>query len=119
MYFHTKANAVQSGRKLDFMRTKLLETAEKVGFNIDGRKMYSSPKTEIIHLDLKFGEVIEMHSNPFDVVFYILEGAGIIETPDEQITVEQDMCIEISAAEPRLIRNIGADSLRVLAVKIF
>ncbi len=72
------------------MNVKLIETAEKVGFNVDGRKMFTSPKTEIIHLDIKFGEVIEMHSNPFDVVFYVLEGAGIIETPDEQITVEPD-----------------------------
>ena len=101
------------------MKTKILETADKVGFNVDGRKMYSGAKAEIIHLDLKFGEVVEMHSNPFDVVFYILEGAGIIETPDEQITVEPDMCVEISAKEPRMIRNIGADSLRLLAVKIF
>jgi len=101
------------------MNVKLIETAEKVGFNVDGRKMFTCPKTEIIHLDIKFGEVIEMHSNPFDVVFYVLEGAGIIETPNEQITVEPDMCIEISAAEPRMIRNIGADSLRVLAIKIF
>lgn len=101
------------------MNVKLIETAEKVGFNVDGRKMFTSPKTEIIHLDIKFGEVIEMHSNPFDVVFYVLEGAGIIETPDEQITVEPDMCIEISATEPRMIRNIGAESLRVLAIKIF
>ena len=101
------------------MKTKLIETAEKVGFNLDGRKMFSNPKVEIIHLDLKFGEVIEMHSNPFDVAFYILEGAGIIETPDEQLTVEPDMCIEVSAAEPRMIRNIGAGSLRVLAIKIF
>ncbi len=101
------------------MKAKLIETAEKVGFNVDGRKMFTSSKVEIIHLDLKFGEVVEMHSNPFDVAFYILEGAGIIETPDEQITVEPDMCIEISAAEPRMIRNIGVESLRVLAVKIF
>ncbi len=101
------------------MKAKLIETAEKVGFNVDGRKMFISSKVEIIHLDLKFGEVVEMHSNPFDVAFYILEGAGIIETPDEQITVEPDMCIEISAAEPRMIRNIGVESLRVLAVKIF
>jgi len=101
------------------MKIKLLETADKVGFNLDGRKMFSNPKVEIIHLDLKFGEVIEMHSNPFDVVFYILEGGGIIETPDEQITVEPDMCIEVSAEEPRKIRNIGAESLRILAVKIF
>ncbi len=101
------------------MKIKLLETAEKVPFDLDGRKMFTSDKVEIIHLTLLTGESLALHTNPFDVVFYILQGDGIVETEDEQITVEPDMTIEIAAGIKRGVRNIGASSLRLLVVKLF
>lgn len=100
------------------MKTTTLKTAEKVPFNLDGRKMYVGLNVELIHLSLKPGEVLEKHSNPFDVVFYILEGSGIVETDDESISVEPDMSIEIEMGINRGISNTGDDVLRVLVVKI-
>lgn len=100
------------------MKVKTLATAEKVPFNLDGRKMYIGLDAELIHLSLKPGEVLEKHSNPFDVVFYILEGSGIVETDDEAISVESDMSIEIEREINRGITNTGEDLLRLLVLKI-
>ncbi|MDD2549975.1 MAG: cupin domain-containing protein [Bacteroidales bacterium] len=101
------------------MKVKSLSTADKVPFNLDGRKMYVGQNVELIHLNLKPGEVLEKHSNPFDVVFYILEGRGIVETDDERISVEPDMCIEIEKDINRGISNTDDGVLRILVVKIF
>jgi Mannose-6-phosphate isomerase len=100
------------------MKTKFLGTAEKVPFELDGRKMFANGKIEIIHLNLLVGETLELHTNPFKVVFYIIEGEGIVETVDEQITVEPDMTIEIEAGVKRGLKNIGACNFRLLVIKI-
>ncbi|MFP4557017.1 MAG: cupin domain-containing protein [Bacteroidales bacterium] len=101
------------------MKINTLTTAEKVPFNLDGRKMFTSEKVEIIHLTLNQGEVLNKHTNPFDVVFYILEGTGIVETDEHSTTVEPDMSIDIKGNIYRGVRNTGDGSLRLLVVKIF
>ena len=100
------------------MQFKNLSTAEKVPFNLDGRKMFIGKTVEIIHLSLKPGEVLEKHSNPFEVVFYILEGKGVLETDDNTTSVEPDMAIEIPLGVQRGIKNTSDSRLRVLVVKI-
>ncbi len=100
------------------MNIKTLSTAEKVPFNLDGRKMYTSKKVEIIHLSLMPGEVLEKHTNPFDVAIYVLEGYGIVETDDQSASVEPDMCVEIESGINRGLKNTGTGLLRVLVVKI-
>ncbi|PKP37235.1 MAG: cupin domain-containing protein [Bacteroidetes bacterium HGW-Bacteroidetes-15] len=101
------------------MIIKTLTTADKVPFNLDGRKMYTGQKVELIHLCLKPGEVLEKHVNAFDVVFYILEGNGIVETDDQSASVEPDMSIEIESGVNRGVRNTGDSNLSLLVVKIF
>lgn len=100
------------------MKIKTLSTAEKVPFNLDGRKIYVGLNVEIVHLKLLKGEVLEKHTNPFDVVFYILEGYGVVETDEESAAVEPDMCIEIPMGVNRGVRNTGDEHLRLLVVKI-
>lgn len=95
-----------------------LNSAEKVPFNLDGRKMMIDPRVEIIHLTLKPEEVLEKHTNPFDVAIYILEGNGIAETDDGSISILPDMCLQISAGVNRGLRNTSSGVLRVLVVKI-
>ncbi len=100
------------------MKITTLKTAERVPFNLDGKMMYIGLNVELVHLNLKPGDVLEKHSNPFDVVFYILEGKGVVETDDESINVEPDMTIEIEMGINRGITNTGDNVLRVLVVKI-
>ena len=101
------------------MKIATLHNAEKVPFNLDGRKMYSGEKTELIHLILNVGNEIAVHSNPFDVIFYILEGEGTIFSDGESLLVQANSCIFIEKDKPRGIVNSGRGVLRVLVVKNF
>ncbi len=101
------------------MRIVELATAEKVPFNLDGRKMLVDSRVEIIHLTLQPGEILEKHTNTFDVAIYVLEGSGVLETDDQSIAVKPDVCITISAGVSRGIRNTTTEKIRLLVVKIF
>lgn len=101
------------------MKVTELAKAEKVPFNLDGRKMFVDQRVEIIHLTLGEGELLEKHTNPFDVAIYILEGEGIVETDEESACVMKDFCIEIKAGIPRGVKNTSSKKLRLLVVKIF
>jgi len=76
-----------------------------------------SEETEIIHLRLKTGEKLEKHRNPFDTVFYILEGHAIIETKESVVIAEPDMVIELSQTIERSVENNGLTDFRMLVIK--
>jgi quercetin dioxygenase-like cupin family protein len=101
------------------MNFTTLETAEKVPFNLDGRKMFVDPQAEIIHLNLKPGEVLEKHTNPFDVAIYIIEGEGVVETDGEQQNITPNFCIAVKAGVQRGLSNSGKSNLRILVFKMF
>lgn len=95
------------------------ETAEKVPFNLEGRKMYVNPKAEIIHLTIKSGEVVDIHTNPFDVVFYTLEGTATLNVDGKEYDLTKDCTLEIPKDIPRGMKNKTSDTLRVLVFKVF
>ncbi len=101
------------------MKITTLETAEKVPFNLDGRKMFTNSKVELVHLILKPNEEIAPHSNPFDVIFFILEGQGKIFFEGEEMIVEKDTSIYIEKDKQRGMKNISEKSFRVLVTKSF
>jgi mannose-6-phosphate isomerase-like protein (cupin superfamily) len=101
------------------MKPTTLLTAERVPFNLDGRKMYSAEKVELVHLALKPNEEVALHSNPFDVIFYVLEGEGTIFYEKESITVEADNCLFVENGKQRGMKNTGKKVFRVLVIKVF
>ena len=101
------------------MKFTTLETAEQVPFSIDGRKMFTSANAELIHLTLKPNEKIESHTNPFDVVFYVIEGTGCIRVENESVDVSANNTLHVSAGLQRGMCNTGDTNLRVLVVKLF
>ncbi|GAB1417587.1 hypothetical protein MASR2M12_03520 [Bacteroidales bacterium] len=101
------------------MKITTLQTAEKVPFNLDGRKMFSSKKVELVHLTIQPGEEIAPHANPFDVVFFVLEGQGEIMVNQESFLASENNSVFIEKDKQRGLRNTGDGLLRVLVVKIF
>jgi mannose-6-phosphate isomerase-like protein (cupin superfamily) len=101
------------------MHLTTLETAAKVPFNLDGRKMYTSEKVELVHLALKPNEEIALHANPFDVIFYILEGNGTIIFEEESIDVEPNSSIFIEKDKQRGMKNSSEGVFKVLVCKVF
>ena len=96
-----------------------INTAEKVPFKVDGRIMFNSEKVQMIHLALMPGEEVEPHTNPFDVVFYVLEGEGVVSIEGETVIINQDQTIDIAEGLARGVKNISDQILRLLVVKIF
>lgn len=101
------------------MKLTTLDTAEKVPFNLDGRKMFTNEKVELVHLALKPGDEIAMHANPVDVIFFILEGNGTIVFEDDSINVEPNSSVFIEKDKQRGMRNSSEATFRVLVCKIY
>ena len=94
-----------------------LENAPRVPFKLNGRILFSSEKLELIHLTLQPGEKMEPHSQPFDVVFYVLSGIGILNVDEQSVDGVPGTCIHIPAGMQRAWKNNGNDEFRVLVVK--
>ncbi len=101
------------------MKITNLENAGKVPFKLDGRVMFSSTDVEMIHLTLKPGEKLDLHVNPFDVVFFTLQGIGILDVEGERISMKQNDAIEVKKEILRAWENNSEEELRILVVKIF
>jgi quercetin dioxygenase-like cupin family protein len=100
------------------MKITNLKNAAKVPFNIEGHKMYTGESVEIIHLNMKPGEVLEMHSNPVDVVFYLIDGKGTFITEAAETIIEKDSCFRINAGLLRGWKNNSNIDLKILVFKI-
>lgn len=101
------------------MIARNLSNSPKVPFNLEGYILQSNSKTEIVHLTLNPGEKIDPHSNPFDVIFYILSGIACTNKNHEEYNLVQGDCVEISANVSRSIQNNGTTPLQLLVFKIF
>jgi mannose-6-phosphate isomerase-like protein (cupin superfamily) len=99
------------------MKITKLSEALNVPFALDGKVIVNSKEIEVIHLRLKPGEKLAKHSNPFDTVFYILEGKAIIETQANIVNAEPDMSIELSRTTERSVENTGVSDFRMLVIK--
>jgi len=55
------------------MRIQNLSNSPNVPFNLDGHILFSEKPVELVHLLLKSGEKLELHKNPFDVIFFLVE----------------------------------------------
>lgn len=110
---------IKNSEKIENMKFITPETAEKVPFNLDGRKMFTNEKTELIHITLKPQEEIELHANPFDVVFYILEGSPEVLLENQSSLASPNSLLFIEKDKQRGLRNNSNENVRVLVVKIF
>jgi quercetin dioxygenase-like cupin family protein len=100
------------------MKVTKLKDAERVPIQIDARKLCVRPDVELIHLDFAPGESLEKHANPFDVIFFVLEGSGELEIEDEKQQIGKDSTIEVAADLMRGWKNNGAGNLRILVIKV-
>jgi quercetin dioxygenase-like cupin family protein len=94
-----------------------IENAEKLPLPQDAWILHRFENHEIIRLDLAKGEAIEDHVNPWRIIFYVLEGEGIlnVEGKEEHLNANQSMAVE--AGKSRYWRNSGGDLLRLLVIK--
>ncbi len=100
------------------MKIVELKNAETVPIHIDARKLCVRQDVELIHLNFAPGEILEKHANPFDVIFYVVEGMGDLEVGEEKRRIEKDSAIEVPAGIQRGWKNNGPGNLRILVIKV-
>ncbi|NPA24867.1 MAG: cupin domain-containing protein [Deltaproteobacteria bacterium] len=93
-----------------------VETAQNP-HKIDARKLYDQEAAQVMHLTLQPGEQLIRHMTPVDVIFYVLEGTGVVEVGDEQQEVGPDSLIESPAKIPHCWYNRSESPLRFLVIK--
>ncbi len=96
----------------------LFDQAPKVPFNLDGRKLFTSENLEIIHLTLQPGEGMEPHSQPMDVVFFVLEGTGTLNVANDSLEATANTTIYVKSGTQRSWANSGSDPLLILVNKL-
>lgn len=84
---------------------------------VDARSMSDRESAQVSHVTLQPGQALRRHITPVDVVFYVLEGRGIVEVGDESREVGPDTLVESPARIPHSWRNESDGRLRILVVK--
>jgi quercetin dioxygenase-like cupin family protein len=102
---------------IEIKKMKLAD-APRVPFNLDGRILLASEKNEVIHLVLKPGEGMDLHTQPVDVIFFVVGGNGILRTADKPVEGEPGSCIQVPAGVQRGWMNNSNAELRILVIKI-
>ncbi|WP_129410017.1 cupin domain-containing protein [Marinitoga lauensis] len=96
------------------------DSLEKIpGINFDGRKLYTSKKVELVLISLESGEKINKHSVPFDTIFFISKGSGVIELENENILVKENDMMYCDKNRPHGVINNSNEKFNVLVIKIF
>jgi quercetin dioxygenase-like cupin family protein len=86
--------------------------------HVDARKIYESPHAMAVVISLQPGESLKKHITPVDVIFYVLEGTGIVEIGNERESCTKDMLVESPAKVPHRWMNESDAVFRVLVVKV-
>jgi quercetin dioxygenase-like cupin family protein len=95
-----------------------LKEAQPVPFDIDGRILYHAGDYEIVHIILQPSESIAEHTNPFDVVFFIIEGIATITVDTETEDLNPSDTVFIKQSVIRGMANKTDKIVRLLVFKM-
>ena len=78
------------------MIVKKLEETARVNnpHNVESRNLCSREEVSVTVVTLQPGESLKKHITPVDVLFYVLEGQGIVQIGDEKQLVTKDSLVE-------------------------
>ena len=98
--------------------TRLEETPpSKNPHGVETKKLYDHENALAVHILLKPGEKLRRHITPVDVMFYVLEGEGVVEIGEEKQTVSKDTAIHSPAKIVHCWYNESDKHLKVLVLK--
>jgi quercetin dioxygenase-like cupin family protein len=92
--------------------------AEKLPKEIDAWRLFQGKQVEIIQLELKPAESIAVHKNSLDVVFYVVEGSGLVHHNGQILSAVTGDCIPVEKDSDRGWSNNGTKTLKLLAIKL-
>ena len=85
---------------------------------VDVRKLFESDRIQVAHVTLKPGEQLKRHTTPVDVLFYVLEGTGVVEIGEEKKEAGPDALIDSPAKIPHCWYNQSKGTLRFFILKL-
>ena len=95
-----------------------LENSPKVPFDLEAYILHSEKQIELVHLLLKSQENLDEHKNPFDVIFFVAEGEGILSIEGENHSLKTNDVIKVTSDKNRGWKNISNNDLRLLVIKL-
>ncbi len=81
-------------------------------------KCFSEENIEIVFLILKTDESIPIHKNPFNVLFYVKSGKGIINVENQEYNLCENELVFVLSNENRSWKNIDKANLELIVVKM-
>ncbi|MCK5155038.1 MAG: cupin domain-containing protein [Spirochaetales bacterium] len=84
---------------------------------VDARNLYTTNNAMITVITLEPGQSLKRHITPVDVVFYVLQGTGIVEIGDEKLEVTIDTLVESPKDIVHCWYNESSSPLRFMVVK--
>lgn len=100
------------------MKIKNLKNAQKVTFDLEAYILHSEEKIELVHLLLKPGENLTEHKNPFDVIFFVIEGNGILSVEGKEDQLKASDTIKVTSEKNRGWKNNSGQDLKILIIKL-
>lgn len=100
------------------MKIQNLSNSPKVPFDLDANILHTDEKVELVHLLLNPGETLTKHKNPFDVIFFVIEGSGILIVENETLKLKSNDTIKITSDKNRAWENKSNHILRLLVIKL-
>lgn len=100
------------------MKIQNLSNSPKVPFDLDAFILHSEDKIELVHLVLKPGEDLAEHKNPFDVIFFIAEGSGILTVESKEYKLQMNDVTKVTSDKNRGWKNNSQKDLRLLVIKL-
>ncbi len=102
------------------MNVWTLDNLEKFDgpIGVTKQKVPHSYSTQTIQLTLEPGAIIPVHNKPANVLFYVLEGTGLVTVGDDKAHCTEGMYIESPKDVMHGWENTSNATLKVLVIKL-
>ncbi|MGE0090192.1 MAG: cupin domain-containing protein [Bacteroidales bacterium] len=100
------------------MQIQNLSNSPKVPFNLNAFILHSKKPVELVHILIKPDERLAEHQNPFDVIFFVIDGSGILSVDGQKHHLKSNDTIKIISSKMRDWENNTDSNLRLLVIKL-
>lgn len=100
------------------MKIQNLSNSPKVPFDLEGYILHSEKQIELVHLTLKPGENLAEHKNPFDVIFFVADGSGVLSIEGKESVLSKNDVTKVTSDKNRGWKNNTDQDLRLLIIKL-
>jgi quercetin dioxygenase-like cupin family protein len=100
------------------MSIRNLSNSPRVPFDLEGYILHTEKQIELVHLTLKPGENLAEHKNPFDVIFFVAEGSGVLSIEGKESILSKNDVTKVTSDKNRGWKNNEDQDLRLLVIKL-